>query len=84
MIVGDHESIYSLSLPEISDSKWKAPETARTSLPTFRDNVQASRDTWQILAILGGLGLLIGMADVWALRPRFSARQKSAFDGPLP
>ncbi len=74
VIIGDHESIYSLSLPEISDTKWKAPVDARTTLPTFRENVQASHDTWQILAILGGLGLL----TEWLLYGRFDRVMKQA------
>lgn len=59
VINGDRETIYSQSLPEMSDAKWKAPAGAKRGLPTFRDNVKASHDTWQIFAILGGLGLLI-------------------------
>jgi hypothetical protein len=59
VINGDRETIYSQSLPEMSDAKWKAPAGVKRGLPTFRDNVKASHDTWQIFAILGGLGLLI-------------------------
>jgi hypothetical protein len=59
VISGDRETIYSQSLPEMSDAKWKAPAGAKRGLPNFRDNVKASHDTWQIFAFLGGLGLLI-------------------------
>jgi hypothetical protein len=59
VVNGDHESIYSLSLPEMGDTKWKAPADAKRGLPSFTDNIQAVHDTWRIFAILGGLGLLI-------------------------
>jgi hypothetical protein len=58
VVNGDRESIYSLSLPEMGDTKWKAPADAKRGLPSFRDNIQAVHDTWRIFAILGGLGLL--------------------------
>jgi hypothetical protein len=59
VISGDRESIYSLSLPEMGDTKWKAPADSKKGLPSFRDTVQSVHDTWRIFAILGGLGLLI-------------------------
>jgi hypothetical protein len=58
VVNGDRESIYSLSLPEMGDTKWKTPPDAKKGLPTFRENIQAVHDTWRIFAILGGLGLL--------------------------
>jgi hypothetical protein len=58
VVNGDRESIYSLSLPEMGDAKWKAPADAKKGLPSFRENIQAVHDTWRIFAILGGLGLL--------------------------
>jgi hypothetical protein len=58
VVNGDRESIYSLSLPEMGDTKWKAPADAKKGLPSFRENIQAVHDTWRIFAILGGLGLL--------------------------
>jgi hypothetical protein len=59
VVNGDRESIYSLSLPEMGDTKWKAPADAKRGLPSFRENIQSVHDTWRIFAILGGLGLLI-------------------------
>lgn len=59
VINGDREAIYSLSLPEMGDTKWQAPADAKKGLPSFRDTVQSVHDTWRIFAILGGLGLLI-------------------------
>jgi hypothetical protein len=59
VVNGGRESIYSLSLPEMGETKWKAPAGAKSGLPTFRENVQSVSDTWRLFAILGGLGLLI-------------------------
>ena len=67
VISGDRESIYSLSLPEMGDSKWKAPVDAKKGLPNFRDSARTVTDTWRIFAILGGLGLLIE----WLMFGRF-------------
>ena len=68
VIEGDRETIYSLSLPELGDTRWQAPSTARRGLPSFRENLRSSRDIWHVLAILGGAGLLIE----WLLYGRFS------------
>lgn len=68
VIIGQRESIYSLTLPEIGDARWQAPTEARHGLPSFRENLQSARDTWQILAILGGAGLLVE----WLLYGRFN------------
>jgi hypothetical protein len=59
VVNGDRESIYSLSLPEMGDTKWKAPADAKRGMPSFRENIQAVHDTWRIFAILGALGLVI-------------------------
>jgi von Willebrand factor type A domain/Aerotolerance regulator N-terminal len=65
---GDRESVYSLSLPELGDTRWQPPATARRGLPTFRENAASSRDVWQIFALLGGACLLVE----WLLYGRFS------------
>lgn len=57
MRTADHETIYSLSLPEVGDSTWAIPGNVRKGLPTLRDNA-ASRDIWQVLALLAS-GLLV-------------------------
>ncbi|MDQ6666157.1 MAG: VWA domain-containing protein [Acidobacteriota bacterium] len=58
VIAGDRESVYSLTLPEMWETKWIPPATARRGIPTFRDRMQGSRDVWELLAILGAVGLL--------------------------
>ncbi len=68
VITGEREAIYSLSLPELGDTRWQAPEGTRHGLPTFRESVQSSHDLWQLFAVLGGAGLLLE----WMLYGRFS------------
>ena len=57
VLTGDRESIYSLSLPELADSKWAVPDGARKGLPTFRETA-SSHDIWQGLAVLAAAILL--------------------------
>ncbi len=57
VLTGDRESIYSLSLPELADSKWTVPDNARKGLPTFRETT-SSHDIWQALAVIAALILL--------------------------
>jgi len=57
VLSGNREQVYSLSLPEIGETTWTAPQSARRGIPGgFGQAV--TRDLWQILAILGALGLL--------------------------
>nr|MDQ2898636.1 hypothetical protein [Acidobacteriota bacterium] len=58
VIVGDHESVYSLTLPEMWETKWTPPASARRGIPSFRDRMGGSRDVWELLAVLGAVGLL--------------------------
>lgn len=55
---GDRETVYSLTLPEMWDAKWQAPAGVKRGLPGFRPGPAISRDLWEALALLGGLGLL--------------------------
>ncbi len=55
---GERETVYSLTLPEMWESQWTAPASAPRGLPAFNESNAASRDLWQILAILG-LGCLL-------------------------
>jgi hypothetical protein len=87
VINGDRETIYSQSLPEMPDTKWKTPAGAKRGLPNFRDNVKAAHDTWQIFAILGALGLLIewllyGRLDRMISRARNLLRWPTSFSKP--
>jgi hypothetical protein len=54
---GDRELDFSLTLPQAGDVVWK-PEHARTGIPRRNETGPGSRDIWQWLALLGGIGLL--------------------------
>ncbi|MGI8960817.1 MAG: vWA domain-containing protein [Bryobacteraceae bacterium] len=56
---GDRERVLSLTLPDIADLEWKAPENAASGLPSPARFTQGAVDLWKWLAILGGLGLLV-------------------------
>jgi von Willebrand factor type A domain/Aerotolerance regulator N-terminal len=64
---GDREYMYSLTLPELSDSKWKPPATALKGIPVFAPVAAAARDVWPIMALFGALALLAE----WLLYGRF-------------
>jgi len=59
VMAAERETVYSLTLPELWDSKWEAPAGTKRGLPPFRETSGLSRDLWQALAALGGLGLLV-------------------------
>lgn len=54
----DRETVYSLTLPEMWDAKWEAPAGVKRGPPGFRPAMAVSQDLWEVLAVLGGLGLL--------------------------
>jgi VWA domain-containing protein/aerotolerance regulator-like protein len=57
VLTGGRELVYSLTLPQPGDIVWKPPN-AKHGLPRRAPAEPASRDIWQWLAILGGLGLV--------------------------
>ena len=67
VVAGDREYLYSLTLPELWESKWTPPADARLGVPRFREIVESSTDLWPWLALAGGLGLLAE----WVLYGRF-------------
>jgi len=56
---GDRETIYSLTLPDVGETAWKAPSTVARGLPRLVGNVASVTNLWPWLALLGGLGLLV-------------------------
>jgi hypothetical protein len=58
VVAGDREYDYSLTLPEMADTRWTPPSTARRGLPHFVVTAEAVSDIWPWLAILGGAALL--------------------------
>ena len=67
VVTGDREYLYSLTLPELWESKWTPPAEARSGIPKFAAILESSSDLWPWLAIAGGLGLLAE----WLLYGRF-------------
>jgi len=59
IMLADRELVYSLTLPELWETKWEPPPGVKRGVPNFRESVAASHDLWQGLAALGGLGLLL-------------------------
>ena len=67
VVAGDREYLYSLTLPELGDTKWTPPAEAHSGIPRFAEIMDTSRDLWPWLALAGGLGLLLE----WYLYGRF-------------
>ena len=72
VLAGNRELVYSLTLPQPGDTVWK-PANARHGFPPRARAEQASRDIWQWLATLGGLGLLIDWLIYGRMRRAFAA-----------
>jgi hypothetical protein len=72
VLAADRETVYSLTLPEMWDATWEIPSGARRGIPAFREAASFSRDLWQALAILGGIGLLVE----WLLFGRAEGRMR--------
>jgi hypothetical protein len=58
VLTGDRELVYSLTLPTPGEVIWK-PVNVRHGLPGRAPFEPASKDVWQWLAVLGGLGLVV-------------------------
>jgi hypothetical protein len=67
VVAGDREYLYSLTLPELWESKWTPPPDAHLGVPRFREIVESTTDLWPWLALAGGFGLLAE----WVLYGRF-------------
>jgi hypothetical protein len=76
VVAGDREYLYSLTLPELGDSKWQPPADAHTGMPRFAAVFDNSTDVWPWLALLGTAGLIAE----WLLYGRFRRMQRT---GPL-
>jgi hypothetical protein len=67
VVAGDREYLYSLTLPELWESKWTPPSDAHLGVPRFTQILESSTDLWPWLALAGGIGLLVE----WVLYGRF-------------
>jgi hypothetical protein len=74
VVAGDREYDYSLTLPELAETRWTPPSTARRGLPHFAAAVEAATDIWPLLALLGGVALLAEYLLFARFRRRGAAR----------
>lgn len=68
VLTGDRELVYSLTLPELWESRWQVPAAVKRGLPPAMRVDSGGRELWPWLAVLGGLGLL----TEWLLFGRLS------------
>jgi hypothetical protein len=67
---GDREYVYSLTLPQLWESRWDAPAETRRGIPKFNASPREAADLWRWLALAGGAGFLAE----WILYGRFRRR----------
>ncbi|MCU1233064.1 MAG: hypothetical protein JWP63_1031 [Candidatus Solibacter sp.] len=67
VVAGDREYLYSLTLPELGETKWTPPPEAHSGIPKFATILESSSDLWPWLALAGALGLFAE----WLLYGRF-------------
>jgi hypothetical protein len=67
VVAGDREYLYSLTLPELWESKWVPPTGTHLGVPRLARLPESTADWWPWLALAGGLGLLAE----WILYGRF-------------
>lgn len=67
VVAGDHEYIYSLTLPQLGDTRWEPPADAQKGIPRFSAVLDSSIDIWPWLALAGAAGLL----TEWLMFGRF-------------
>jgi len=73
VFAGDRESVYSLTLPQLWESKWNIPPDTRRGIPKFSVLAGEATDLWRWLAMAGGAGLFAE----WMLYGRFRRRAAS-------
>ena len=77
----NRETVYSLTLPDVGDTLWRAPSNVKHGIPRGSVSEATITDFWPWLAVLGGLGLLIdwlwfGRSKALRLRTaQFAARK---------
>jgi hypothetical protein len=77
----NRETVYSLTLPDVGDTLWRAPANVKHGIPRGSVSEATITDFWPWLAVLGGLGLLIdwlwfGRSKALRLRTaQFAARK---------
>jgi hypothetical protein len=76
--MGDHESIYSLTLPDLGDVAWRPPPNVARGIGRASEAASIPFDPWPWLALAGGFGLLAdwilyGRSHIVRLLPRGAA-----------
>jgi hypothetical protein len=74
VVAGDREYMYSLTLPELADNKWKPPASALKGMPFFAPVLDRASDLWPWLALAGALCLLAE----WIIFGRFRRAVRTA------
>jgi hypothetical protein len=64
---GDHEYIYSLTIPQLWDVKWEPPAGTEKGIPRFGVTTNSTIDPWPWMALAGAMCLLAE----WILYGRF-------------
>jgi hypothetical protein len=59
VLTGSREVVYSLTLPDVGESLWRAPATVHRGIPRAVGNGVSTTDIWPWFAVLGALGLLL-------------------------
>ena len=59
VLTGSREVVYSLTLPDVGESLWKAPATVHRGIPRAVGNSVSTTDIWPWFAVLGAVGLLL-------------------------
>jgi hypothetical protein len=67
VLAGNREFVYSLTLPQLWDSRWQPPPDALKGIPRISAVPDRSSDLWPFLAVLGVVCLLAE----WVLYGRF-------------
>jgi hypothetical protein len=69
VLAGNSERVYSLTLPEMWDTKWTPPGNVRHGIPAWNDSLRRSRVLWPFLAALGA-ALLIAEWMIYGSYPK--------------
>ena len=59
VLTGSRELVYSLTLPDVGESIWKAPATVHKGIPRAMGNSVSTTDIWPWFAVMGAFGLLL-------------------------
>jgi hypothetical protein len=85
VVAGDSEYLYSLTLPQVGDTRWEPPPDAHRGIPRFFPALDRSFDLWPWLALLGAAGLLAEWFFFGRFRlARFAVRSGGLRKAPAP